>query len=187
MCAKRWWPGRDITNRDRSFRTETIDVLTRIGDAVPTAIELGYHLCYGSPADEHCVQPKDMAIMVGIASAASAGVARPIQFFHMPVPEGAQRRRLFRTARQSASASRDQALSRAGALRRCGGRCGADCRSAAASRWRGVPPSSCTPCCGGAPSSSWHNRAALSPNRRSNRAPERSDARGREQMMAPIL
>jgi hypothetical protein len=70
------------------FRTETIDVLTRIGGAVPGAIELGYHLCYGSPADEHCVQPKDMAIMVEIANATSAGVARPIQFFHMPVPKG---------------------------------------------------------------------------------------------------
>jgi hypothetical protein len=70
------------------FRTETIDVLTRIGEAVPAAIELGYHLCYGSPADEHCVQPKDMAIMVEIANATSAGVTRPIQFFHMPVPKG---------------------------------------------------------------------------------------------------
>jgi hypothetical protein len=70
------------------FRSETIDVLTRIGNAVPGAIELGYHLCYGSPADEHCVQPKDMAIMVEIANATSAGVARPIQFFHMPVPKG---------------------------------------------------------------------------------------------------
>jgi hypothetical protein len=69
------------------FRSETIDVLTRIGEAVPTAMELGYHLCYGSPADEHCVQPKDMAIMVEIANATSAGVARPIQFFHMPVPK----------------------------------------------------------------------------------------------------
>ena len=70
------------------FRTETIDVLTRIGNAVPGAIELGYHLCYGSPADEHCVQPKDMAIMVEIANATSAGVGRPMQFFHMPVPKG---------------------------------------------------------------------------------------------------
>ena len=70
------------------FRTETTDVLTRIGDAVPSGIELGYHLCYGSPADEHCVQPKDMAIMVEIANATSAGVVRPIQFFHMPVPKG---------------------------------------------------------------------------------------------------
>src|SRR6266550_2796728 len=58
------------------------------GEVVPTAIELGYHLCYGSPLDEHCVQPKDMAIMVEMANATSAGVRRPIQFFHMPVPKG---------------------------------------------------------------------------------------------------
>jgi hypothetical protein len=68
------------------FRTETIAELVEIGDAVPAAIELGYHLCYGSPADEHCVQPKDAAIMVEIVNAVSAGVRRPIQFFHLPVP-----------------------------------------------------------------------------------------------------
>jgi hypothetical protein len=70
------------------FRSETLPILARIGDAVPAAIELGYHLCYGSPADEHCVQPKDMGIMVEMANAVAAGVGRPIQFFHMPVPKG---------------------------------------------------------------------------------------------------
>lgn len=68
-------------------RTETIDVLTMIGDAVPATIDLGYHLCYGSPADEHMVQPKDTAIMAEIVSATTAGVRRPIQFFHLPVPK----------------------------------------------------------------------------------------------------
>jgi hypothetical protein len=67
------------------FRTETIDVLTRIGDGVPAGIELGYHLCYGSPADEHMVLPKDMGIMVEMTNAIVAGVKRPIQFVHMPV------------------------------------------------------------------------------------------------------
>ena len=69
-------------------RTETIAVLRQIGDAVPSTIELGYHLCYGSPADEHMVQPKDTGIMVEIVNAVSAGVQRPIQFFHLPVPKG---------------------------------------------------------------------------------------------------
>jgi methionine synthase II (cobalamin-independent) len=67
------------------FRTETVDNLVKIGDAVPADIELGYHLCYGSPADEHMVLPKDMGIMVEIANAIVAVVKRPIQFFHMPV------------------------------------------------------------------------------------------------------
>jgi hypothetical protein len=69
------------------FRTETIDVLQQIGDAVPAGIELGYHLCYGSPADEHMVQPKDTGIMVEMTNAIASRVARPIQFFHLPVPK----------------------------------------------------------------------------------------------------
>ncbi len=67
------------------FRTETIDVLTKIGDAVPQPIELGYHLCYGSPADEHMVLPKDSGIMVEMVNAIVVRVRRPIQFFHLPV------------------------------------------------------------------------------------------------------
>jgi hypothetical protein len=69
------------------FRTETIDVLRKIGDGVPASIDLGYHLCYGSPADEHMVQPKDTGLMVEIVNAIVAGVKRPIQFFHLPVPK----------------------------------------------------------------------------------------------------
>jgi hypothetical protein len=69
------------------FRTETIDVLGRIGDAVPIGIDLGYHLCYGSPADEHMVQPKDMGVMVEMVNAIGAQVKRPIEFFHLPVPK----------------------------------------------------------------------------------------------------
>ena len=70
------------------FRSETLGVLAAIGGAAPAGVELGYHFCYGSPADEHCVQPKDMGIMVEMANAVSDRVRRPIQFFHMPVPKG---------------------------------------------------------------------------------------------------
>jgi hypothetical protein len=70
------------------FKTETIGVLARIGDAVPEPVELGYHLCYGSPADEHMVQPKDTGVMVEMTNAVSAAVKRSIQFFHLPVPKG---------------------------------------------------------------------------------------------------
>ena len=36
------------------------------------------------------IQPKDAGIMVEIVNAVSAGVRRPIQFFHLPVPETGQ-------------------------------------------------------------------------------------------------
>ena len=67
------------------FRKETVDVLTQIGDGVPASVEFGYHLCYGSPADEHMVLPKDMGIMVDLTNAVVAAVKRPIEFVHMPV------------------------------------------------------------------------------------------------------
>lgn len=67
------------------FKTETIEVLRQIGEAVPGEIELGYHLCYGSPADEHMVLPRDAAIMVEMTNRIAAAVKRPIQFFHLPV------------------------------------------------------------------------------------------------------
>jgi hypothetical protein len=69
------------------FRKETIAELIAVGDGVPAAIELGYHLCYGSPADEHVIQPKDAGIMVEMVNAISAGVQRPLQYFHLPVPK----------------------------------------------------------------------------------------------------
>ena len=70
------------------FRKETIAELIAIGDGVPATIELGYHLCYGSPADEHMVQPKDAGIMVEIVNGIVGRVTRGIDFFHLPVPKG---------------------------------------------------------------------------------------------------
>ena len=69
------------------FRAETLAILTAVGNAVPPAVELGFHLCYGSPLDEHLVQPKDATILVAIANAVTANVTRPIAFFHLPVPK----------------------------------------------------------------------------------------------------
>lgn len=70
------------------FRTETLGVLAAVGRAVPGAAELGYHLCYGSPLDEHLVQPKDMGVLVALANGIAEGLDRPLDFIHMPVPKG---------------------------------------------------------------------------------------------------
>ena len=69
------------------FRTETLAVLGAVAAAVPEPIELGYHLCYGSPLDEHLVQPKDTRILVEIINAVAARVPRSIQYVHLPVPK----------------------------------------------------------------------------------------------------
>ena len=76
-----------FTDRDDDYMSQIRTTLGRIGNAVPTEMELGYHLCYGSPKDEHLVQPKDTATMVGLIGEILKEVKRPIQFFHLPVPK----------------------------------------------------------------------------------------------------
>ncbi|HEV2546494.1 MAG TPA: hypothetical protein VGU20_04100 [Stellaceae bacterium] len=61
--------------------------LARLGNRVPKGVELGYHLCYGSPQDEHLLQPKDMGVMVEIANGFIPRLARPLDFLHLPVPK----------------------------------------------------------------------------------------------------
>ena len=63
-----------------------IDRLVRLGEAVPAAVELGYHLCYGSFGGRHFVEPKDAGAMVELINGLMLGIKRPVQFIHMPVP-----------------------------------------------------------------------------------------------------
>jgi hypothetical protein len=74
-------------DRPADYKKQTFDMLGRLGSAVPAGVELGYHLCYGSPADEHLVQPKDAGILVEMMEGIAAATGRPIDFFHIPVPK----------------------------------------------------------------------------------------------------
>jgi hypothetical protein len=74
-------------DRPADYKRRIVAELARLGDAVPEGVEMGYHLCYGSPADEHLVMPKDTAIMVELANAVRADLKRTIDFLHLPVPK----------------------------------------------------------------------------------------------------
>jgi hypothetical protein len=74
-------------DRPPHYKKQIFDMLARLGDAVPAGIEMGYHLCYGSPLDEHLVQPKDAAILVEMMNGIVAATKRPIDFLHIPVPK----------------------------------------------------------------------------------------------------
>jgi hypothetical protein len=60
--------------------------LARLGDAVPAEVEMGYHLCYGSPADEHLVMPRDLGVLVAMTRAIRRSLRRGMDFLHLPVP-----------------------------------------------------------------------------------------------------
>ena len=85
--------------RPDDFRDQVFAELGRLGNAVPDAVDLGYHLCYGSPRDEHLVMPKDMGILVEIANGIAAGLNRRLDFVHMPVPQDRTDAAYFRPLR----------------------------------------------------------------------------------------
>lgn len=72
--------------RPPDYKERIFALLARLGDAVPAEVELGYHLCYGSPADQHLVMPKDTMILAELAWAIVTGVKRRVDFLHLPVP-----------------------------------------------------------------------------------------------------
>ncbi len=73
--------------RPPDYRERIFALLARLGDAVPPGVEMGYHLCYGSPADQHLVMPKDTAILAELTEAVVARVRRRVDFLHLPVPQ----------------------------------------------------------------------------------------------------
>jgi hypothetical protein len=73
--------------RSAAYKEEIRDALARLGRRVPQDVELGYHLCYGTPRDEHLVMPRDTAILVEIANGLVARLERRLDFLHLPVPK----------------------------------------------------------------------------------------------------
>ncbi|MEU1954805.1 hypothetical protein ACWDO0_28580 [Nocardia rhamnosiphila] len=65
-----------------------IERLSRLGDAVPTGVELGYHLCYGDFGHRHFVEPADTSKLVDVASGVATVLKRPLNWIHLPVPKG---------------------------------------------------------------------------------------------------
>ena len=117
-------------DRPADYKKQTFDMLGRLGDAVPAGVELGYHLCYGSPADEHLVQPKDAAILVEMMEGI-AGATRRDRLHPYPRTQGSHRRGLLCAAEELEAARRHDPLSRPAASRRCGRRQGAHRHGAA--------------------------------------------------------
>ena len=74
-------------DRPADHERQITEELARLGEAVPPDVEMGYHLCYGSPADEHLVMPRDMGVMVAMANRVRQTLRRRIDFLHMPVPK----------------------------------------------------------------------------------------------------
>ncbi|MEJ2171757.1 MAG: hypothetical protein P8X59_03155 [Woeseiaceae bacterium] len=78
---------RQVRSPEDDLERFTFDSISRLCDAVPETIDVGIHLCYGDPGHKHIVEPKDMKILVAMASGISAATARSLNWIHMPVPK----------------------------------------------------------------------------------------------------
>ncbi|WP_433190631.1 hypothetical protein [Actinoallomurus sp. CA-150999] len=76
------WFGTDYPSR----LAETVTRLVRLGAAVPSDVELGYHLCYGDFEHKHFVEPADTSRLAAVAGQVAAGLGRRLDWVHMPVP-----------------------------------------------------------------------------------------------------
>lgn len=84
------WDGRwkvlEEIARDPKIKGDILGRIRRLTDAVPKAVEVGFHLCYGDYDAKHFVEPLSASKLVEFANALAAEVGRPIAYIHMPVP-----------------------------------------------------------------------------------------------------
>ena len=73
--------------RPHDYREQIFAELATLGDAVPETIPMGYHLCYGSPYDQHLVMPKDAGILAELMMGIIETTTRKTDFIHLPVPQ----------------------------------------------------------------------------------------------------
>lgn len=74
-----WQPAGSALERYQS-------AVQRAARMVPAAVTMGLHLCYGDLGHQHVIEPPTLATCVRMANIAHTAAARPIDFYHMPVP-----------------------------------------------------------------------------------------------------
>jgi len=75
--------------RQDDYETPVFEQFGRLGAAVPKDVDLGFHLCYGSPGDQPLLVLKDAGVLARLMSGIAAFVRRPVEFLHIPVPKTA--------------------------------------------------------------------------------------------------
>ena len=75
--------------REPNYKQSVFEQFARLGAAVPHDVDLGFHLCYGSPGDQPLLVLDDTGVLVELMNGIADFVRRPVQFIHIPVPKHA--------------------------------------------------------------------------------------------------
>ena len=84
LMFENYFPERDPDYKEATFRQ-----FGRLAAAVPDDVELGFHLCYGSPGDQPLIVLRDAQVLVELMNGIGAFVKRRVDFIHIPVPKHA--------------------------------------------------------------------------------------------------
>ena len=84
LLFENYFPERDPDYKEATFRQ-----FGRLAAAVPDGVELGFHLCYGSPGDQPLIVLRDAQVLVELMNGIGAFVKRRVDFIHIPVPKDA--------------------------------------------------------------------------------------------------
>ena len=76
----------NYAHRPADYKVQVYDLLARLGGRVPESVDMGYHLCYGSPAYAPLEIPEDMGRMVEMSNGVCERLDRRMDFLHIPVP-----------------------------------------------------------------------------------------------------
>jgi hypothetical protein len=63
-----------------------LDRAVRQAAAVPTDVQVGYHLCYGDVEEAHFIQPKDAGTLASVIRGILDRTPRTVNWIHLPVP-----------------------------------------------------------------------------------------------------
>jgi SAM-dependent methyltransferase len=74
----------DLTPWFPHVETGVLARLLRLGRAVPTGVELGFHFCCGDGKDPRRAPQASMRRVVDAANALAAGLGRPLDWIHLP-------------------------------------------------------------------------------------------------------
>lgn len=75
--------------REPDYKLPVFEQFARLGAALPNDVELGFHLCYGSPGDQPLLILEDAAVLAELMNGIGDCVPRPVEFVHIPVPKHA--------------------------------------------------------------------------------------------------
>jgi hypothetical protein len=75
--------------RAPNYQAAVFEQFARLGAAVPSGVELGFHLCYGSPGDQPLLRLADARALAELMNGIADFVRRSVEFIHIPVPRRA--------------------------------------------------------------------------------------------------